>query len=418
MARETVPLRVNRSKGNQQLISRRIDPAIGALVVAATVLLTLEAALALLVQLYLKNLGASPLLISLSGSLSWAGILLASPIWGGLSDRHSIRWLTIWIFLGTSLATLPLVGLLAAPVILVLGTVRSLLAIGIAPIGMRLISALSTDANRGRNLSFLSAARAAGFVFGGMLAGYLLERAGYRVTFFIVTLLPILVIPALFRVPHQAAGSKKGTDKTLSQGSWRDVWTRQLTFLYSAVMLRQLATTGVGALAYVYMASHDLSSSVMGIVGAVNPAVAVIATLVFGNLVDRMSRKMVIVFGFAIVILYPLVYTLAKTPILFAIAGIPLGLSFGAYYSGSTAHIGKIIPLAYQGTMFGLLDSCRGLGGLIGPVLAGTLVTVLGYRPMFWVMAAIMTVALVLSFVGTNGIVDDSQVSRRVLQTR
>jgi MFS family permease len=399
---------VNRSKRNPQLVSGRINPAVKALVLAATILLTLEAALALLVQLYLKDLGASPLLISLSGSLSWAGILLASPIWGGLGDRHSSRWLAIWIFLGTSLATLPLVGLLAAPVILILGAVRSFLAIGIAPIGMRLISALSTDANRGRNLSFLSAARAAGFVFGGMLAGYLLERAGYRVTFFIVTLLPILVIPALFRIPHQAT-SPTTTDKKQSQGSWRDVWTRQLTFLYSAVMLRQLATTGVGALAYVYMSSHALSSSVMGIVGAVNPAVAVLATLVFGNLVDRMSRKTIILFGFAIVILYPLVYSLARTPFLFAVAGIPLGLSFGAYYSGSTAHIGKIIPLAYQGMMFGLLDSCRGLGGLIGPVLAGTLVTVWGYRPMFMVMAAIMTLALMLSVYGTRGIVDDSR---------
>jgi MFS family permease len=408
VARSTVPLRVNRSKRNPQLVSRRIDPAVKALVLAATILLTLEAALALLVQLYLKDLGASPLLISLSGSLTWAGILLASPIWGGLGDRYSSRWLVIWIFLGTSLATVPLVGLLAAPVILVLGTVRSFLAIGIAPIGMRLISALSTDANRGRNLSFLSAARAAGFVFGGMLAGYLLERAGYRVTFFIVTMLPILVIPALFRVPHQAAASNNA-DKNQSQGSWRDVWTRQLTFLYSAVMLRQLATTGVGALAYVYMSSHALSSSVMGIVGAVNPAVAVLATLVFGNLVDRMSRKTVIVFGFAIVILYPLVYSLARTPFLFAVAGIPLGLSFGAYYSGSTAHIGRIIPLAYQGTMFGLLDSCRGLGGLIGPVLAGTLVTIWGYHPMFMVMAGIMTLALVLSVLGTRGIVDDSR---------
>jgi len=386
-------------------------------VLAATVLLTLEAALALLVQLYLKDLGASPLVISLSGSLAWAGILLASPIWGGLSDRFSSRWLVIWLFLGTSLATAPLVGLLAAPAILILGAVRSFLAIGVAPIGMRMISSLSTDANRGRNLSFLSAARAAGFVFGGMLAGYLLERAGYRVTFFIVTLLPILVIPVLFKVPHRA-NSSGGLAEEPRQGSWRDVWTRQLTFLYSAVMLRQLATTGVGALAYVYMASHALSSSVMGIVGAINPAVAVLATLVFGNLVDRMSRKTVIVFGFAIVVLYPLVYTLAKTPILFAIAGIPLGLSFGAYYSGSTAHIGKIVPLAYQGTMFGLLDSCRGLGGLIGPVLAGTLVTVWGYRPMFLVMAAIMAIALVLAVVGTRGIVNDSQVDVRATGAR
>jgi MFS family permease len=370
---------------------------------AATVLLTLEAALALLTQLYLKELGSSALVISLSGSLTWAGILLASTFWGGLADRYSCRWLTIWIFLCTVLTTAPLIGLLATPVVLLLGTARSIISIGIAPIGMRLISASSSDANRGRNLSFLSAARAAGFVVGGVLAGILLARIGYRLTFAVVSLLPLLVIPALLKIPYQPGGAKTvETDSRVI--SWRDVWTAQMGFLYAAVTLRQLATTGVGALAFVYMSSHGLSSSVMGIVSTVNPAIAVLATLAFGHVVDRMSHRLVIVFGFAICILYPLLYSLASTPILFALAGIPLGLSFGAYYSGSTAHIGMIVPLAYQGKMFGLLDSCRGLGGFAGPVLAGTLVTFFGYQPMFLVMAIILVISLVLAALGTQGI--------------
>jgi len=174
---------------NPREAGKPVEPAIKVLVLAATVLLTMEATLALLVQLYLKDLGASPLVISLSGSLAWGGTLLASPIWGTLGDRYSSRWLAVCVFLGSSLATAPLAVLLAAPAVLILGTLRSFLANGLPPIGMRMISASSTDRNRGRNLSFLSAARAAGFVFGGMLAGLLLDRAGYRYTFLIVTLL-------------------------------------------------------------------------------------------------------------------------------------------------------------------------------------------------------------------------------------
>ena len=52
--------------------------------------------------------------------------------------------------------------------------------------------------------------------------------------------------------------------------------------------------------------------------------------------------------------------------------------------------------------MFGLLDSFRGLGGLLGPILAGTLVTAYGYRLMFLVMAAMSALALVLSIPGTR----------------
>jgi len=387
-------------KANPREAGKPVAPAVKALVLAATVLLTTEAALALLVQLYLKDLGASPLVISLSSSLTWAGILLASPIWGGFGDRYSSRWLAVCVFLGSSLATAPLALLLAAPAVLILGTLRSFLAIGLPPIGMRFISASSTDRNRGRNLSFLSAARAAGWVFGGMLAGFLLARVGYRYTFLIVTLLPVLVIPSLFKIPHRA--SANGSSSRPIPRQRFDVWTPQLTLLYGAVTLRQLATTGVWALAYVYMASHAISSGVIGVVSAVGPAICVLGTLAVGHIIDRVNRKSVIIFGFAVAILYPLLYSLAETPVMFALAAVPLGLSFAAYYSGSTTHIGKIVPLEYQGTMFGLLDSCRGLGGLIGPILAGILVTMCGYRSMFLVMAAISTLSLALAFVGTR----------------
>lgn len=386
---------------NPREAGKPVDPAVKVLVLAATALLTMEAALALLVQLYLKDLGASPLVISLSGSLAWGGTLLASPIWGAFGDRYSSRWLAVCVFLGSSLATAPLAVLLAPPAVLVLGTVRRFLANGLPPIGMRMISASSTDRNRGRNLSFLSAARAAGFVFGGMLAGFLLDRAGYRYTFLIVTLLPVLVIPSLFKIPHRASANGRSL-RPIPQQRLRDVWTPQLTLLYGAVVLRQLATTGVGALAYVYMASHAISSGVMGVVSAVNPAIAVLGTLVFGHIIDRVNRKSVIVFGFAVAILYPLLYSLAATPAMFALAAVPLGLSFAAYYSGSTTHIGKIVPLEYQGTMFGLLDSCRGLGGLIGPILAGVLVTMCGYQSMFLVMAAISALSLAFALAGTR----------------
>ncbi len=160
-------------------------------------------------------------------------------------------------------------------------------------------------------------------------------------------------------------------------------------------MLRQLATTGVGALAFVYMAEYAISSGTMGLISAINPAVGVAGTLLFGRFVDRLDRRIVILFGFAIAIMYPLVYAFATHPVGFALAAIPLGLSFSSYYVGTTSAIAEMVPLDQQGTMFGLLDSSRALGGLAGPILAGTLVTAFGYRPMFLVMTGIAALSVV-----------------------
>jgi len=117
--------------------SRRL---VGSFVISATLLPSDEAALVLLVQLYLKDLGASPPVISLSGSLAWVGTLIASPFWGITENRALARKLIFVILLGSSRATSLLVLLLGAPLVLALGTARRFLANGLPPIGMKMIS--------------------------------------------------------------------------------------------------------------------------------------------------------------------------------------------------------------------------------------------------------------------------------------
>jgi MFS family permease len=364
-------------------------------VVSATLLLSAEAALVLLVQLYLKGLGASPLIISVSGSLAWVGTLLASPFWGILGDRASPRRLLSVVLLGTGLATSSLAILPAAPLVLILGTVRRVLVPGLPPIGMKLISTTSRDLARGRNLSYLSAARAAGFVFGGILSGLLLERIGFRGAFLVTAILPVIALPMMGWIPTRPTGAANGATR---RAALRALWRSPLRLLYAGVTLRQAATTGVGALAFVYMAEHAVAPETMGFIGAINPAVAVAGTLLFGHFVDRIDRSKVILFGFAVAVLYPLGYVFASGAAGFALAAVPLGLSFGSYYAGTTAAIGASVPQDQQGVMFGLLDASRGLGGLVGPILAGSLVTAFGYSVMFWAMTGISAVAFVLVF--------------------
>ena len=370
--------------------SRRL---VGSFVIGATLLLSAEAALVLLVQLYLKDLGASPLVISLSGSLAWVGTLIASPFWGMMGDRTSARKLLFVILLGSGLATSSLALLLGAPLVLALGTARRFLTNGLPPIGMKMISSASRSATRGRNLSYLSAARAAGFVVGGILGGVLLERVGYRGTFLLVAALPLAALPVIGWIPTRGWRPTRPPGRCTVLATLR---RSPLGLLYAGVVLRQLATTGVGGLAFVYMAEHAISSETMGLVSAISPAVAVASTLLSGYLVDRLDRRAVILFGFAVAVLYPLAYAFAASPAAFALAAVPLGLSFGSYYSGTTSAIGDMVPQSQQGAMFGLLDSSRGLGGLVGPILAGGLVTAFGYRPMFLTMTGISAAAVLL----------------------
>ena len=369
---------------------------IASLSVASLLLLTTEAALALLIQLYLKSIHASPLVISLSSRLAWMGALAAGPAWGSLADRGSKRVLLSCILAVSGLITALLGGLWPAAGALVLSTVRSLMVNGLAPVGMALISAVSVERARGRNLAAFSASRVGGFVFGGVLGGVLLSWLGFRWTFILLGFLPFLGLAFVLRLPESPRS--RSETKAASALTW--LRNRELIYLYTAVMLRQVATGAVGALSFVYMSSYGLSSGTMGLVGAVSPLTSTLMTFLFGWMADRFGRRIVIRFGFAVVILYPLAFCIARTPWTFALATLPLGLSFASYYTGATSRIGDIVPLDRQGAMLGFLDSSRGLGGVLGPILGGAVVSFAGYSTMFILMSAIALVAFLVILVG------------------
>ena len=379
---------------NTQRSTRSI---IASLSIGALLLLTAEAAMALLIQLYLQSIDASPLVISLSSSLAWMGALLAGPAWGSLADRRSKRVLLSIILSASGLATAFLGSLPPAVGTLVLATVRGLLVNGMAPVGMALISAVSVAQMRGRNLAAFSASRVGGFVFGGVLGGLLLSWMGFRWTFLLLGALPWLGLPFIARLPSPPRSAVSEDRRPSALAAFRN---RELVLLYTGIMLRQIATGAVGALSFVYMASYGLSSGTMGVVGAVSPLTGTLTTFLFGWMADRFGRRSVILFGFVVVILYPLAFSVARTPWTFALATLPLGLSFASYYTGATSRIGDIVPLERQGAMLGFLDSSRGLGGVLGPLLGGTIVSFAGYPAMFATMSAIAAIACVIVVIG------------------
>ncbi|MGY4707559.1 MFS transporter [Candidatus Bipolaricaulota sp. J31] len=74
----------------------------------------------------------------------------------------------------------------------------------------------------------------------------------------------------------------------------------------------------------------------------------------------------------------------------------PCWASRSALYIGSTAHLGDVVPLERQGEIMGLFDSTRALGGMLGPVIAGSLAPLLGLRGAFAAMAGVSGIGFLL----------------------
>ena len=350
-----------------------------------------------LMQLYLKGLGAPPFVIALGTSLCWLGIFVGSALWGAFSDQRSRRRILAFLLVGGSAMMLLLSTLPSTASTLVLVFLRVSLVSGIAPVVLAVQSRRSTLADRGRNLSILSAARAGGFAVGSLIAGFALETLGFRGTFALLSILPLFCLIALLGwedgPPAQEKKPKRNPLRRLNG---------PLVCLYAGTVLRQMANTGTRSLIYVYMATLGLQTATMGALNSVNPAVQILAMLVFGHLADRIGRRRIFLLGFALSIVSTSMFALSTRTSGFAVAYALIGVAFPALFIGSTAHIGDYAPNDRQGEMIGLFESSRGLGGVVGPLLAGAVVPFVGYQGMIWVMAGCAALGFAIVVLGTR----------------
>ena len=350
----------------------------------------------MLAQLYLKTITPSPVAISLLTSFMWLGMLIGSGGWGTLADRYSKRTL-LGIILGMSALATGLLGvLLPVPGVLTVAFLRVLMVTGISPIALAIISARSTMANRGRNMSYLTSSQSLGSALGSITAGFLLAAVGYRYGFIALAGLPLVAMLLVPSIPGAKVAARARVQRA------QLIKHNKLGGLYIGGILRQMGTTGSASLIFVYMASLGIPTGIMGTVNAVGAMTSIIGMLLFGRLADRVGRRAVFCLGFGLSALVPLVFASAHSAWGMALGYLTLGTGFSSLYTGSAAYIGDRIPVENQGAMLGLFDSSRGLGGVIGPLVAGTITTFLGFRGMFITMSGIAIIGLLLVIVSTR----------------
>ncbi len=350
----------------------------------------------MLAQLYLRHLTSSPVAISLLTSFMWMGMLIGPGVWGSLADRYSKR-LLIGIILVTGAVTTGSLGILLPVVgVLAVAFFRVVMVTGVTPITLSIISTHSTTARRARNLSYLTSSQSLGSALGSIFAGFLLAAVGFRYGFIALAGLPLIAILLMPLVPAARGANHVHSPRV------RLIKYNKLGGLYIGGILRQMGTTGSASLIFVYMASLGIPAGAMGTVNAVGPTVSILGMLAFGRLADRVGRRAVFCLGFGLSAIVPLVFAAAHSAAVMACGYLALGISFSSLYTGSTAYIGDRIPMENQGAMLGLFDSSRGLGGVIGPVVAGSIAAAAGFTGMFIAMSVIAALGFILVLFGTR----------------
>ncbi|MEV6352797.1 MFS transporter [Streptomyces hydrogenans] len=321
-----------------------------------------------------------------------------NPVAGALSDRSGRR--NPWILAG---------GLLAIPVMLLLGSVHTILLVAIAwclgqavmNVYQAAITSVVPDrvplAARGKASAAVGLGLPIGSTIGALVGAAFSEdyRTGYLVFGAIVAVTSVVFtslareerMPPRAPMPVKAQIAAFGSALKDHDFRWAFIGRALLVLGYFAVAGFQL---------YILKDHTDLPAGLsaeeaVAILMPVNSVAMVVSTVLGGWLSDRFDRRKLFVGASAalaaVALLIPALSTSWTAMLVFSVVN---GLGFGCYMAVDTALVTMVLPKAEDAARdMGVLNVANAGPQIVAPFVASAVVSIGGYTPLFLVAAVL-----------------------------
>ncbi|HEX4993494.1 MAG TPA: MFS transporter, partial [Methylomirabilota bacterium] len=324
---------------------------------------------------------------ALGYSLSWLGFVVFAPVAGWLSDRWGTRTVVTGggVILGAALALTGQVTSLAQ-YYLCFGLLGGAGIAGMLIPSTTIVTRWFVRA-RGTAMGVLSTGPGSAVVF-YPLAAWLIAILGWRmalVSFGCIVAAATVLLALLYREPAAAVDRSAGGADTKSSAGPRalgEAWTLRRA-LRSVRLWAAFTMTALGVIGFQIMATHQVAHAAdHGVprdtvvwLFALAAGCMMAGNVLGGWLSDRVGRGWVFVLGTVVAILGILSFALLRGPedrvllLLYAVSGFGFGMRI-AQLSTIPA---DVFAGPHLGAILGVVQAGGGLGGAIGPYLAGWL---------------------------------------------
>jgi len=266
-----------------------------------------------------------------------------------------------------------------------------------------MLARFATSSTRGRVFGFHRAMDHAGAILGPLMATAILFFApeNYRLLFGLTLIPGVIAVALLFPVPEPTGDVGRVPLREETGGPAERLPKRLLAFL--AVLF--VFSLGNSADAFLLLRLSDVlgSATYIPLLWAGIHVVKASLSTWGGALSDRLGRKRVIVFGWAIYAVVYLGFAMARD----AWTLIAWFLVYGSYFAftegAEKALVADLTPAGRQGTAFGLYNATLGAGTLAASVAFGYLYERFGAAAAFGTGSALAAcAALLLAGIGTT----------------
>jgi DHA1 family multidrug resistance protein-like MFS transporter len=354
-----------------------------------------------IMPLFLPVLGVG----SASAIAMWAGILagttsfvaaFASPLWGRLADRHGRKLM----LLRSSIAVGVFAALMgAAANVWQVFACRALMGVfaGFSSTAIALVASQAPEDRLGFALGWLSTGQLVGSLVGPLIGGALADATGsYRIPFY-CTAATILVstgfvwfgVRERFAPTAQARGGRALLSSLIAVAR-----SPGLLALFFVLLMAQFGVRTVQPVVTLFVqelvgARPDLAT-LSGIAFSITGLANVFAAPFLGNKSDKIGYRRVLLIALLGAGLTTLPQAFAYSYWTFTAQRFAVGLFIGGILPTANALVGRLVPRAERGTVYGITASAMFLGNSMGPLTGGTVAAAFGLRWVFLVTGAVL----------------------------
>jgi DHA1 family multidrug resistance protein-like MFS transporter len=358
--------------------------------------------------LYVKELGSTTgvsieVWVGLAYSSQAFTMMLASPIWGMVADRHGRKLMVERAMFGGAVILLIMSFAQSAEQLVLLRTVQGLIT-GVVGAANALVASVAPRERCGYAMGLLQVGMGTGVALGPMVGGAVADAFGYSAAFYVTSgmlfLAGVTVLLGVHEdfIPAVDKGEKRG--KFIVK--WRQILSMPGVFItysmnFSSQLGRMMIVPIIPLFVELLLSDTAKLNTFTGLVIGISSATMTLSAVYLGRLGDRIGHRRILILSLILTGLLYLPQSLAiegwQLLALYALVGVGMGGIIPAV----GALLANFTPHGEEGAVYGLDNSIRAGARSLAPMLGSGVTLWFGLRGAYLVAGLIFLGAALLA---------------------
>ena len=335
----------------------------------------------------------------------WSGVTYAitfaisafvSPIWGKLSDKMGKKpmiirasfLLAITYFLG---------GIVRTPFELFLVRAFQGIASGLWPACLVMMSACVPKNKIGISMGLMQSANICGGIIGPLLGGILATAFGMRNSFYVgAVALSLITVTTILFIKEPPVAPEKEINKAQNTSYLTFIKDKNILILLLCVCMTNMVILQIQPIVslYVQQLSHNSDKAVLltGFIMSLGGIAGALASPLWGKTGQKVGFYKTITIAFISAGLLMSLQGVPNSLVLFGLMQFLCGLGFSGIFPSANSILVLLTPPSSRGMGFGSLFSAQMIGGALGPVIGGVIVSFMSFNTVYIISGSILFV--------------------------